>query len=83
MPSAERSVFLDNVADTEAIDARIEELLDTAQEKGWAIGIGHPYPQTAEAMSRLAARANERGINWITIESLIAYADSGNRDVLR
>ncbi len=83
IPSAERSVFLDNVKDSEAIDARLEELLDLAEERGWAVGIGHPYPLTAEAMSRLAFKARERGVNWITIENLIAYADSGNRDILR
>jgi len=83
IPSAQRSIFLDNVSDPEAIDARIEELLDLAEEKGWAIGIGHPYPPTAEAMSRLAQKARERGVNWITLENLIAYADSGNRNIVR
>jgi len=83
IPSAQRDVFLDNVANPSAIDAKLDELLDLAWEKGWALGIGHPHPLTAEAMSRLAAKAKERGITWISLESLIAYADSGNRNILR
>ena len=83
IPSAQRSVFLDNVTEAKAIDARIDELLECALEKGWAIGIGHPHPPTAEALPRLAARAREKGVSWINLESLIAYADPGNRDILR
>jgi hypothetical protein len=78
VPCVCRDVFLDNVTDPTAIDARIDELLDLAEKRGWALGIGHPYPLTAEAMPRLAEKAKERGITWISLESLIAYADSGN-----
>jgi len=83
IPCACRDIFLDNVADPAAIDARMDELLDLALKRGWAIGIGHPHPLTAEAMSRLAAKAKERGVTWISLESMIAYADPGNRDILR
>ncbi len=83
IPCVCRDVFLDNVADSAAIDAKVDELLDLALERGWAVGIGHPRPLTAEAMSRLAAKAEERGVNWISLESMIAYADSGNRNILR
>ena len=83
IPSIERDVFLDNEVETSAIDRKIEELLDLALERGWALGIGHAYPPTAEALSRLAEKARQRGVAWISLESLIAYADSGNRDILR
>jgi polysaccharide deacetylase 2 family uncharacterized protein YibQ len=83
IPSAERDVFLDNVAEPSAIDDRIDELLDLALEKGWALGIGHAHPLTAEALTRLADRAKERGITWISLEGLISYADPGNRDIMR
>jgi polysaccharide deacetylase 2 family uncharacterized protein YibQ len=83
IPAVERDVFLDNVADPAAIDAKVDELLDLAMERGWAVGIGHAHPLTAEAMSRLAAKATERGITWISLESLITHADPGNRNILR
>jgi hypothetical protein len=83
IPSIERDVFLDNIVEPSAIDDKIEELLDLAWERGWALGIGHAHPMTAEALSRLADKARERGVTWISLESLIAYAYSGNRDIVR
>jgi polysaccharide deacetylase 2 family uncharacterized protein YibQ len=82
IPSVERDIFLDNVAEPSAIDAKIEELLDLAGERGWALGIGHAHPLTAEALTRLAERAGERGITWVSLEGLISYADPGNRDIM-
>ncbi len=79
LKTAERDVFLDNDPDPAAIDARIRELLDRAQKRGWAIGIGHANSQTAAALDRMALTARARGITWISLESLIAYyADTGN-----
>jgi polysaccharide deacetylase 2 family uncharacterized protein YibQ len=79
LKTAERDVFLDNDPDPAAIDARVRELLDLAQRRGWAIGIGHPSTQTAAALDRMALTARTRGIRWISLESLIAfYADPGN-----
>ncbi|UCG37857.1 MAG: divergent polysaccharide deacetylase family protein, partial [bacterium] len=81
--TAERDVFLDNDPDPAAIDARVDELLDLAEKRGWAIGIGHAHPLTAEALERMAVKARQRGIPWISLESLIAYVDPGNRNVVR
>jgi len=77
--TAERDVFLDNDLDPGAIDAQVTALLDRADRRGWAIGIGHANIQTAEALERMAQLLPERGIKWISLESLIAYyADPGN-----
>ncbi len=46
IPFAERNVFLDNVLKPDAIRRQIEELLRIAQERGQAVGIGHPHPAT-------------------------------------
>lgn len=78
VPSAERNVFLDNERTPSAIDARTDELLDLADERGWAIGIGHPNMETARALERMARKASERNIQWISLESLIAYVNAGN-----
>lgn len=78
IPSAQRDVFLDNEHQSLAIDTRVDELLDLAEKKGWAIGIGHANSETAKAMDRLALKARDRNISWISLEDLIAYADSGN-----
>ncbi len=78
MSAGERDVFLDNKRTPEDIDIQAGELLDRAEKRGWAIGIGHPYPETAEALKRLAEEARRRGIRWGTVEEVLARADSGN-----
>jgi hypothetical protein len=76
--SARRDVFLDNELTPSAIDVKIDELLNLAAKKGWAIGIGHANTETAQALERMARKANERNIRWISLESLVAYVDPGN-----
>lgn len=78
IPSARRDVFLDNDLRPSAIDARIDELLDLAEKNGRAIGIGHANVETARALERMAVKVRERRIQWISLESLIAYVDPGN-----
>jgi polysaccharide deacetylase 2 family uncharacterized protein YibQ len=50
VPFAERDVFLDHHHTPEAINHQIERLVDIAYEKGAAIGIGHPYPETYQTL---------------------------------
>ncbi len=47
-----RDVFLDTCPDEEVIGRHLFELKRRAEIHGWAIGIGHPYPQTVKAMER-------------------------------
>jgi len=50
---AQRSVFLDNVPEKEAIRAQLRRLVAHAREEGQAIGIGHPHRQTLEALAEM------------------------------
>ncbi len=54
IPTACRNVFLDNVREESAILARLNQLRIHAIRNGRAIGIGHPYPETARAIGRFA-----------------------------
>jgi len=78
IPAGERDVFLDNDQQPEAIEEMIKKLLDIAEEKGWAIGIGHPYQETARALAILSEEARRRQIEWVSIEELLPYADTRN-----
>lgn len=78
IPSAKRDVFLDNETTPSAIDAKTDELLDLAEKKGWAIGIGHANIETADGLERMALKAAKREIRWISLESLVAYVNTGN-----
>jgi polysaccharide deacetylase 2 family uncharacterized protein YibQ len=49
--AAVNSEFLDDDTDRrEEVDARLQKLVETARERGYAIGIGHPHPWTFEAL---------------------------------
>lgn len=50
VPTSRRHIFLDNVQEIEAICAQIEKLILLAGHQEHAIGIGHPYPETFEAL---------------------------------
>ncbi|MBW2622305.1 MAG: divergent polysaccharide deacetylase family protein [Deltaproteobacteria bacterium] len=48
---AERSVFLDNVLEEEAIRVQLRRLVTLARQKGQAIAIGHPYNVTCRVLT--------------------------------
>ena len=51
VPTARRAVFLDNVQEPRQICRRLEELVAVARQQGGAIGIGHPYEATLQALT--------------------------------
>lgn len=51
-----RDVFLDNQRDVEAILAQLDAAEDLARRRGHAIAIGHPHPETLEAIRGYLAR---------------------------
>jgi len=50
--SGYRNVFLDNCPDEAYILSQLHTLLGCARRYGHAIGIGHPFPETARAIAR-------------------------------
>jgi uncharacterized protein len=46
VPSLRRHVFLDTVQTAEAIDIEFRRAIALAQQHGYAVAIGHPYPET-------------------------------------
>lgn len=45
-----RDIFLDNIKEPTAIMAQIDQLIDIAQKRGFAIAIAHPYTVTYETL---------------------------------
>ena len=50
VPTASRSVFLDNDLSTEAIQLQLERLIGIAKQKNEAIAIGHPHHRTSAVL---------------------------------
>jgi len=71
VPTMDRDVFLDNVAEVNAIVVQMEKLAAKARKRGMAIGICHPYPETLEALRRELPLLIERGITLVPVSVLL------------
>ena len=70
VPTMDRDVFLDNVAEVDAIIREIRRLEGKARRQGMAIGICHPYPETLEALRKELPGLAARGITVVPISTL-------------
>jgi polysaccharide deacetylase 2 family uncharacterized protein YibQ len=71
VPAVERNVFLDADADRGRIGSRIAELFKLAQKKGRAVGIGHPYPETLEALRTDFCLFENYGLEVVPVSRLV------------
>lgn len=69
--SADRNVFLDNTRDKAYIKGQIRELVAIAKKKGKAIGIGHPHPETIEALRETVDELAKEGVTVVRLSELI------------
>ena len=67
VPTMNRDIFLDNVAEVNAIVREIRRLEDRARSQGAAIGICHPYPETLAALRRELPEMRGRGIAIVPV----------------
>ena len=70
LPTAERTLFLDNSPDPKAICVQIERLLEIAGNYGSAIGIGHPYNETLETLEKYQNRLREE-VDVVPVSELV------------
>jgi hypothetical protein len=69
--SASRSVFLDNVDNQSAIEARLLEAIADARSSGSAIAIGHPRAATLAAVRNVGPRAAADGVELTLASALV------------
>lgn len=72
LPVLRRHVFLDNNRNTSAIAVQFEKLIATAKEKGLAVGIGHPYPETLAYLEKALPVLQLRGIELTRASAVLA-----------
>ena len=72
IPSLARDVFLDNERDELAIERRFDQLVAIAQKRGYAIAIGHPFPETLNVLERRLAPLSEGKVRLIPLSMLMA-----------
>ena len=71
MPAACRNIFLDNVLDESKILVQLDKLKRHAQKHGRAIGIGHPFPETAVAIKRFLGNIKDSGISPVHVSKIL------------
>ena len=71
VPAARRHVFLDNVQDEAAIALEFTRLKQHATTHGFAIGIGHPYPETLKFLEGELENLRLEGFRLVPLSVLI------------
>ena len=66
-----RDVFLDPDREPETVAREFERLKELARKRGYAIGIGHPYPATLELLERELPRLAEEGFELVRVSELV------------
>ena len=75
MPAACRNIFLDNRLEEQAILRQLERLKKIALNYGHAIGIGHPFPETAQAIGLFLKHVLPKtGISLVYASNLVPGA---------
>ncbi|WP_299083853.1 divergent polysaccharide deacetylase family protein [uncultured Paraglaciecola sp.] len=70
--SAKRNVFLDHTANHEQIDRQFHRLLRLSKKYGYAVGIGHPYPQTLKYLNAQLGRLQDYNIELVKLSDLMS-----------
>ena len=71
IPASSRNVFIDNHRDECSILFQLHHLEKIAWKYGQAIGIGHPYPQTARAIRQYLRCHKDETISLVPISRII------------
>ncbi len=73
MPAGNRDVFIDNEINVQKIIAQLQKAEKLAHKNGISIAIGHPYPETIEALSKWMPQATERGVQFVPVSAALIY----------
>jgi len=66
-----RDVFLDHDGRRETVRRELQRLKRLARERGQAVAIGHPYPETLEVLEEELPNLAEEGFELVSISHLI------------
>lgn len=69
--AALNDTFLDSIEELETVRKKIWRLAEIAERRGVAIGIGHPYPVTLQAMQELVPVLQQRGFEFVSLDQVL------------
>ncbi len=73
-----RQIFLDNIPNVQAILFQLRKAEQLAYSQGQVIAIGHPYPETLEAL-KLWERERDQRIHVVSLGSLLSLQSLAER----
>lgn len=65
VPAASRDIFLDDAQDVASIQRQLDLAAREARERGTAVAIGHPHPETIEALTQALPQIQREGVQLI------------------
>ncbi|MBD3669638.1 MAG: divergent polysaccharide deacetylase family protein [Gammaproteobacteria bacterium] len=71
LPTLKRDIFLDHRRDRASIHKQFQRLLRLSEQRGWAVAIGHPYPETLAMLEAELPKLAARGIELVPVSRLI------------
>ncbi len=71
IPIIKRQIFLDHYQTAEKINSALKKLVLTAKRNGKAIAIGHPHPETVQALITWLPTLKEQGLTLVPISLFI------------
>jgi polysaccharide deacetylase 2 family uncharacterized protein YibQ len=69
-----RHVFLDHDISSQQIAFQFERLIKLAKQHGYALAIGHPYPETLALLEQVLPELEYWGVKLVSVETLITRA---------
>lgn len=75
LPAVRRDLFIDNIAERDAILAQLYALEAMALHRGYALGIGHPYDITAEVLAEWLPSVQARGFRLVPASAIVAHSE--------
>ncbi|MGQ4276799.1 divergent polysaccharide deacetylase family protein [Pseudidiomarina sp. E22-M8] len=76
LPAVRRHVFLDNEPTAEAILLEWHRLITLAEQQGFAVAIGHPYPATLEFLQKKLPQLTAQGsVQLVYLSELLPRAN--------
>lgn len=76
VPALRRDVFLDHERTSAFLEQQFVELMVIAKRKGYAVGIGHPYPETIQFLSENTRRLEANGIKLLPVSKILQNTDN-------
>ncbi len=78
IPAASRDVFLDHIESLSAVRASLRRLENVAYNKGYAIAIGHPKPNTIKGLAEWLPTLKSKGIELVPVSAIVMPAQGAH-----